>query len=71
MSFMLTGCDGFPGRSSVLLCNISLGDSRCGPIGCVLMLSSGSSIDCLDSWDVESAVLMVLIWCSINPFHLG
>ena len=56
MSSMLTGCDGFPGCSSVLLCNISLGDGRCGPIGCVLMLSSRSSIDCFDSWHVESAV---------------
>ena len=49
MSSMLTGCNGFPGRSSVLLCNISLGDGRCGPIGCVLMLSSRSSTDCFDS----------------------
>ena len=30
MSSMLTGCDGLPGCSSVLLCNISLGDGRCG-----------------------------------------
>ena len=71
MSSMLTGCDGFCGCSSVLLCNISLGDGRCGPIGCVLMLSSRSSTDCFDSWHVESAVLMVLIWHSINPFDLG
>ena len=71
MSSMLTGCDGLPGRFSVLLCNISLGDGRCGPIGCVLMLSSRSSIDCFDSWHVDSAVLMVLIWRSINPFDLG
>ena len=49
MSSMLIGCDGLPGRSSVLLCNISLGDGRCGPIGCVLMLSSRSSIDSSDS----------------------
>ena len=49
MSSMLIGCDGLPGRSSVLLFNISLGDGRCGPIGCVLMLSSRSSIDSFDS----------------------
>ena len=45
MSSMLIGCDGLPGHSSVLLCNISL--------------------------HVESAVLMVLTWHSINPFDLG
>ena len=71
MSSMLTSCDGLPGQFSVLLCNISLGDGRCGPIGCVLMLSSRSSIDCFDSWHVDSAVLMVLIWHLINPFDLG
>ena len=61
MSSMLTACDGLPGHSSVLLCNISLGDGRCGPIGCVLKLSSRSFTNCFDSWHVESAVLMVLI----------
>ena len=45
MFSMSTGCDGLPGHSSVLLSNISLGEGRCGPIGCVLIFSSRPSIN--------------------------
>ena len=41
---MLTGCDGLPGHSSVLLSKISLGEGRCGSIGCVLIFNRRSSI---------------------------
>ena len=44
-----TGCDGLPGCSSILLCKISLAEGRCGPIGCVLIFSRRSSIDCFAS----------------------
>ena len=44
MYSMSTGCDGLPGHSLILLSKKSLGDGRCGPIGCVLTLSSRSSI---------------------------
>ena len=53
------------------LWRISHGEGRCGPIGCSLMFSRMSSIDSLDSWPVESAVLIVLICLSINPLDLG
>ena len=42
MFSMSTGCDGLPEYSSVLLSKISLGEGRCGPIGCVLIFSSRS-----------------------------
>ena len=44
MFSMSSGHDGLPGHSSILLSKISLGDGRCGPIGCVLIFSSRSSI---------------------------
>ena len=37
--FMSTGCEGLPGHSSILLWRISLGDGKCGPISCDMMLS--------------------------------
>ena len=49
MCSISTGCGGFPGCSSVLLCMISLGYSRCGLIGCDVMFSRRSSIYCFAS----------------------
>ena len=43
MFSMSTECDGLPGHSSVLLSKISLGEGRCGPIGCVHISNSRSS----------------------------
>ena len=71
MFSMSIGCDGLPGHSSVLLSKISLGEGRCGPTGCVLIFSSRSSTGSFASWHVDSAVLIVLICHSMNPFDLG
>ena len=63
--------EGCPGQSWVLLCKISLGQGRWGPISVDLKLRRRSSSDLLEDLAVSKAVLIVLIYLSIKPFDLG
>ena len=65
------GWEGHPGLSWVLLCNISLGERRWGPIGVDLKLRRRSSRDLPEDLAVSKADLIVLICLSIKPFDLG
>ena len=51
------GCEGFPAQSWVLLCRISLGDGRCGPMGIDLRLRRRSLRDLPEEFAVAKAVL--------------
>ena len=67
----MTGCEGFPGLSSVQLCKISLGEGRSGPMGVDLMCRSILSNVFPEASAVVSAVLIVLTWHSMYPSDFG
>ena len=60
-----------PGQSCVLLCKISLGDGRWGPISVDLKLRRRSLRDLPEDLAVSKAVLIILICLSMKPFDLG
>ena len=53
------------------LCKISLGEGKSGPIGVDLMCRSILSNVFPEASAVVSAVLIVLTWHSMYPFHFG
>ena len=65
------GCEGCPGQSLVLLCRISLGDGRCGPMGIDLRLRRRSLRDLPEEFAVAKAVLIVLICHSYEAIGFG
>ena len=62
------GWEGCPGLSCVLLCKISLGEGRWGPIGAHPKLRRRSSRDFPNYLAVSKAVCIVLICLLIKPF---
>ena len=65
------GWEGCPGLSWFLLCKISLGQGRWGPISVDLKLRRRSLRDLPADLAVSKAVLIVSICLSIKPFNLG